>query len=96
MKIIISQLIEYENDNFPHFWRKEYESDLIPVIGMSLEDSFWKNPYTYKIIEVSINYEENYYYVEVEKFVPIITKENKENLEKGAKFHGWKTNLIEK
>lgn len=48
MKIILSQLVEIENDRFPHHWDKEYESTVVPMIGMKIGDPLWKDPYEYE------------------------------------------------
>ena len=90
MKIIIAQLVEFENDPFPHIWQKEFESNLIPVVGMCVEDSLWKDPDTYKIVEVTVNYTENYYYVVVDRFEPTIPEKIRNEIEKAAISHGWK------
>lgn len=89
MKIIISQWVQFENDKFPYHWTKEFESELIPVVGMDIEDPLWKEPDTYKIDKVTINYNENYYYVEVEKYSPVISQKVREDMEKAAQLHGW-------
>ena len=38
MKILLTQQVGIEGDRFPHNWRKEYDSTVIPNIGMSVED----------------------------------------------------------
>lgn len=95
MKTIISQRVTYENDRFPYEWTKEVESNLIPAIGMSIEDTLWKDPYTYKITDIIIDYSENCYYVTVEPFEIVITSNIKEDMEKAAQLHGWKLPWID-
>ena len=91
MKIIISQRVDIVGDNFPHNWRKEYESIIIPRTGDFIEDSIWKEPYEYKVIGVTINYCDNECYIEVEKYNVDITSERKDEFTRIANFHGWKT-----
>ncbi len=40
MKLIISQIVEFEGENFPYSWRKEIETDIIPHKGDFIEASF--------------------------------------------------------
>ena len=89
MNLIISQQVKIKGDNFPHNWRKEIESIIIPNIGMSIEDSLWKEPGTYKVTDVSINYQEDYCYISLEKYDVEIPDERKEEMAHIANLHGW-------
>ncbi len=91
MKITISQQVKIVNDKFPHSWRTEYESNIIPHVGDSIEDPIWKEPYDYKVIEVTINYYANECYVSVEAYDGEIPEERKEDFAHMAKLHGWKS-----
>jgi hypothetical protein len=89
MKIILSQYVEVEKDSFPHHIDKNIESSIIPNIGMSIVDSVWKDPYDYKVIEVLINYAEDYCYVTLEKYSGIIKDNFKNDFANMVKLHGW-------
>lgn len=89
MTIILSQYVEVENDRLPHRIEKKIESSIIPNIGMSIEDSVWKDPYDYKVIEVLINYVEDYCYVTLEKYSEIIKNNFKNEFASMVKLHGW-------
>lgn len=90
MKIVISQQVKIISDNFPHNWRIEYESNIIPHVGDSIEDPIWKEPYDYKVIEVIINYYANECYVQVEAYDGEIPEKRKEDFAHMAELHGWK------
>ena len=51
MKLIISQIVEFEGENFPYSWRKEIETDIIPHKGDFIEDPLWKEPGEYEVVE---------------------------------------------
>lgn len=89
MKLIISQQVKIKGDPFPHNWRKEIDSIIIPNIGMSIEDSLWKDPGEYKVIDVLINYQEDYSYISLEKYDAEIPDEKKDEWAHIAKLHGW-------
>ena len=52
-------------------------------------DSVWKDPYDYKVIEVLINYAEDYCYVTLEKYSGIIKDNFKNDFANMVKLHGW-------
>lgn len=89
MKIILSQPVEIENDRFPHHWDKAYESTVIPMIGMKISDSLWKDPYEYKINEVIINYKSDECYVYLAKYDMTIPKDQADDLAHTASLHDW-------
>ena len=89
MTIILSQYVDVENDCFPHHIEKKIKSSIIPNIGMSIEDSVWKDPYDYKVIEVLINYAEDYCYVTLEKYSEIIKDNFKNEFANMVKLHEW-------
>lgn len=90
MKVIISQVVEFEGSNFPHTWRKEIETNIIPHKGDFIEDSLWKNPYEYEVIETLINYSENYCMVTVKEYNDKIPLNRKDEFARIAELHGWK------
>ena len=90
MKVIVSQQVKIIGDNYPHNWSIEYESNIIPHIGDSIEDPIWKNPYDYKVIEVIIDYYANECFVQVEAYDGNIPEERKEDFAHMAELHGWK------
>ncbi|MDB2104006.1 hypothetical protein PMW00_13370 [Clostridium paraputrificum] len=93
MKVMLSQVIGLKTFNKGCFsMRKEFETNIIPHVGDYIEDSVWKDPYEYKVIETIINYQENQCYVSLEciKF----DHDNKEVLKEWCdmvKLHGWST-----
>ncbi|WP_158014629.1 hypothetical protein [Salinivibrio kushneri] len=54
MKIIIDLMVLYKgtDDNFLFgAVRKELETNLVPITGMEIEDSAWKNPVDFKVVD---------------------------------------------
>lgn len=90
MRLIISQVVEFENDDFPYTWRKEMETSVIPHKGDFIEDSLWKDPGEYEVIETTINYQENYCYVQLKQYENIIPVSRKDEFKRIAELHGWK------
>ena len=91
MKIIISQGIKIVGDKFPHNWRKEYESVIIPRVGDYIEDPIWKDPYEYKVTGVTINYYADECFVGVEDYIGDIPDNRKDEFAHMAELHGWKS-----
>ena len=89
MKILIMQMVEIENTQIPLRLEKEINSDIIPNIGMTVEDSLWKDPGEYKVADVVINYQENCCYITVEKYNDSISNDYKEEFKHIAELHGW-------
>lgn len=90
MKITLSQPVKIEGEPDIHRFYKTYESSIIPVVGVDVEDPLWKDPGEYKITGFSISYYEDTYYVGLEPYEGEIAKEKKEFMSKVAKSHGWK------
>lgn len=90
MKISISQPVKFSGENFPHSWDKEFDSVVIPHVGDYIEDPLWKEPYTYEVTEVIIDYEANTCFVTVKEYVDEIPKERRDEFAEIAKLHGWK------
>ena len=90
MKLIISQIVEFEEEKIPHSWRKEIETDIIPHKGDFIEDSLWKDPGEYEVVETLINYSEDYCMASVEKYCIKIPADRREEFEHMAELHGWK------
>ncbi len=90
MKITLSQLVKFEGEPTIHRFTKEYVSNIMPAVGACIEDPFWKDPYEYKIMEVTINYYDNSCYVVLEEFNVEIQKDKKDFWADVAKSHGWK------
>lgn len=90
MKIILSQPVRIEGEPDICRFSKEYESDIMPVVGAEVEDPLWKDPYEYKITGFSISYYENCCYVGLEKYNDEIPKDKKDFWADIAKNHGWK------
>lgn len=90
MKIILSQPVKIEGEPDIHRFSKEYISDIIPIIGIEVEDPLWKDPGEYKITGYTISYYENSIYVGLEKYNFEIPKSRKKEFAQMAKLHGWK------
>lgn len=89
MTIEITQHLNFEGDNFPYSWSKQYESDIKPLIGECIEDSIWKDPYEYNVVEVRNNYNEDIVYVEVEMLAYPLPAGSKDEMAQMANSHGW-------
>lgn len=64
MKLIVDLNILCDAPGNRHVYamvRKEYDTDLVPMVGMELEDSAWKK--SRPIRSVAINPAEGYYYI---------------------------------
>lgn len=64
MKLIIDLIVLYKgtDDDFSFgSTRKEFEINLVPVVGIEIEDSAWKHPREIK--KVTINPDEGYYHL---------------------------------
>lgn len=90
MKIILSQPVRIEGERDIHRVSKEYESDIMPVTGVEIEDPLWKDPGEYKITGYTICYYDNSCFVGVEPYSQEIPKDRKEKFAEMAKSHGWK------
>ena len=90
MKIHVSQQVNVEGENFPRTMYKEFESSIIPSLGMRIEDIGWKKPYDYEVVEVIINYEENRVFVSVAQYNNVIPADKIENFFEIQKHCGWK------
>ena len=95
MKIIVSQLVNIQNDNFPHTWRKDYgDRNVVPRVGDKIEDSLWKNPYEYDVVEVIFDYREDTCFVTVSAYEYEIPKERMDEFGRMAEMHGWEAGWI--
>ena len=92
MKVIISQTVYFDEHNgrFPHSLNKEVESEMMPHVGDSIEDSIWEDGGPYEVIESIINYQENYCYVVVKELDYRIPKGREEEFAHMAELHEWK------
>ncbi|MBE5867974.1 MAG: hypothetical protein E7293_03320 [Lachnospiraceae bacterium] len=90
MKIILSQPVKIAGEPDIHRVSKEYTSDIVPVVGIEVEDPLWKDPGGYKITGYSISYYEDAYYVGIEQYDEEIRFSQKEEFANMAKLHGWK------
>ena len=85
MKIIIHQGVKCSS-HYCGTFRKEYDSNAIPVKGMYIEDSAWKQQEK-KITQVSLNLKDEYYYVTVED--ESTNEKAYPELQKMYEGHGW-------
>jgi hypothetical protein len=63
MQIIVDVAILCDDPGYYSNVGKEYETELVPMVGMELEDPAWEE--ARKIKSVIINPEDGYYYVNV-------------------------------
>lgn len=89
MKVIIAQNIKFEGDNFPYMWKKEVETNVIPHKGDFIEDSLFKDPGEYEVIETTLNYQENYCYVQLKPYKDIIPVIRRDDFKRIAELHDW-------
>lgn len=89
MKIYLHQQVKIEGDPFPHYWRKEIKNDIIPRKGDSIEDSLWKDPGEYEVIDITLNYQEDFCYVYLCQYKHEIPNNRKDEFKKIASSHGW-------
>ncbi|MGO9116962.1 MAG: hypothetical protein ACLQPD_05055 [Desulfomonilaceae bacterium] len=66
---------------------KQYDTDLVPVPGMLLEDRIWEKPIEIKTI--TINPEEGYYYMDAPEENSRTKEEHDQTVER-YRFCGWK------
>jgi hypothetical protein len=90
MKVILSQCVKVKGEQYGNSVSKEYESDIMPIVGIMVEDPLWKDPYEYEIKEVTINYYDNSCFVVLDEYKGEILKEKKKLFADMAKLHGWK------
>ncbi len=90
MNITIIQNIKISNSKFPSSWMKTYESNIIPRVGDSIHESIWQSERDYKVINVTIDYNNYECCIQVEDYNREISEEEKETAENTAKQHGWK------
>lgn len=89
MKLIVDLKIRCEAPRDKHVCAtvgKEIETDLVPVVGMELEDPAWEKPRP--IERVTINPTDGYYYLHVGDD----TAENRDRCEQRKQLyqhHGW-------
>lgn len=97
MKMIISQIIYFDDQpKFPHRWTKEIDNPVVyPHIGDKIEDSIWKDPYEYEVVDVVINYNIGEYYVTLKEYsdndgnIYVIPANRKKEIANMSRLHGW-------
>ena len=83
--IIIDQV--FVDEKYSKFiLRKEVKSDLVPAVGMDIEDIVWEK--TKKIKKVNINIDKNFYAIFVED--EFVTKSTATKILDNYKKNGWK------
>lgn len=92
MKVFLSQIVNFEGDNFPYSWRKEYTSSMIPRKGDFVEDPLWKDPYEYEVKKVCFNYSEDVCYVTLDEYTSVLPKTRCAEFKRIAELHGWQAN----
>jgi hypothetical protein len=86
MKIVLDFTVFYDRQVLGGF-RKEFESDLVPVPGMDINDSAWHDER--RIVNTTLIFSENEYYVTLES-VKLSNPENFKQESEMYKNHGWK------
>lgn len=88
MKIILDiNIVNLKGNHVHTMLRKEYETNLLPMIGMGIEDTAWHD--TIEITNITCNFNENYYHIQL----PCIKLENKDDCQREEdmmKLHSWK------
>jgi len=92
MKVQLMQNVRIRGERFPYQWSKVYESNVIPSVGMKIEDSLWKDPTEYEVKDVTINYADDICYVSIGWYNVEIAKERQKEMANMAKLHGWTCN----
>ncbi len=88
MKIILDITIAVKGAHVHSILRKEYDTELIPIPGIEIEDSAWKEPK--KPVSISCNFDEGYYLLNF----PSVQLNMDDECEKEGKMyrlHGWKS-----
>lgn len=86
MKVIANMLVVVTGNGVHTVLHKEIDTPLIPVAGMEYEDSTFKD--AVKIISVTCNFDEHYYYVTL----PVVELHNEDAAKEYANMtlrHGW-------
>lgn len=89
MKLIVDVYIHDKTPNNSHVFgamRREFETDLVPMVGMEIEDVAWKE--SRAITSVVINPSEGYYYVFAGEEVGV-GEEQCQCLVEMYESHGW-------
>ena len=87
MKIILDISIVLKGQHVHSMLRKEYETDLLPIPGMEIEDSAWKEA---KIsTSITCNFDDGYYLLNFQS-VQLNTEEECKQEEEMYHLHGWK------
>ncbi len=68
------------------FVRKEYETRVLPFVGLEIEDTAWKKPR--KVISVVVSYQSESIYIELEPY-DINDSEYLDQEKEMFKGHGW-------
>lgn len=97
MKLIISQAVYFDDQpKFPHRWTKEIDNPVVyPHNGDKIEDSIWKDPYEYEVVDVVIDYSSNEYYVTVKEYSDnagktyVIPSDRKGEFAHMSELNGW-------
>ncbi|WMJ85482.1 hypothetical protein [Anaerocolumna sp. MB42-C2] len=96
MKIYLHQPVDIQNDRFPHWWSKTYNSLAIPHKGDYIEDPIWKEPGEFVVEDVTINYYDDSCYVQIAKYNYVIPQSRKDEMSHIAELHGWEASFRKK
>ena len=86
MKIKLTQMVSITGDSFPMPFNKEFENTIIPFVGATIFDSVWKDPSSYDVTHISIDYQEDRCYVTLE---PLAYSVDLAEYSEMAAHHGW-------
>jgi len=89
MKVSLSQLVEFEGDKCPYYWKKTYESTTVPHKGDFVGDPLWKDPYEYEVMEVIVYYYNDTCFVGLAPYSLVLPKERMADFKQMAQLHGW-------
>ncbi|GAA0468011.1 hypothetical protein GCM10009413_00080 [Tatumella punctata] len=68
---------------------KDFDTDIIPLVGSYFEDSVFKSGETKKIAQVTCNFQQNSYYVEID-IIQFDTDGQMKEFAEMSKSHDWK------
>lgn len=68
------------------FVRKEFKTNILPFVGLEIEDTAWKEPR--KVLSVVMSLQSEYIYIALEQY-DIHDEENFTKTKEMLKAHGW-------
>lgn len=85
MKLTMDVQLVAKNELYG-FARKEFETNILPFVGLEIEDTAWKEPK--KVLSVVVSYQNEYIYVGLEEY-DIQNEKHLTQVKDMFKGHGW-------